>query len=138
MAKNKTTENNRSVAGFLKTIKDEKKRKNCSEIIELITKNTASTDISVSVFVEEGSGWYWSYRVAALALCRASHGHARYPHWYTNCCRHHHWYGHVSSFYRCRRIGRVYCYRAGPQQYGINFTRSHSCGCVSDCSRISF
>lgn len=41
MAKaNKTIETKNSVAGFLKTIKDEQKRKDCSAIIELITKNT--------------------------------------------------------------------------------------------------
>jgi hypothetical protein len=41
MAKaNKTTETKASVAGFLKTIKDEKRRKDCSAIIELITKHS--------------------------------------------------------------------------------------------------
>jgi hypothetical protein len=40
MAKNKTTETQASVAGYLKTIKDEKRRKDCSAIIELITKHT--------------------------------------------------------------------------------------------------
>ncbi|HEY6062355.1 MAG TPA: DUF1801 domain-containing protein [Chitinophagaceae bacterium] len=41
MAKqNKTIETKDSVAGFLKTIKDEKRRKDCSAIIELITKHT--------------------------------------------------------------------------------------------------
>ena len=40
MAKNKTTETQGSVADFLKTIKDEKKSKDCSAIIKLITKHT--------------------------------------------------------------------------------------------------
>ena len=40
MAKNKTTETKNSVAAFLKTIKDENKRKNCATIIEIITKHT--------------------------------------------------------------------------------------------------
>ena len=40
MAKNKTTETENSVAGFLTTITDEKKRKDFSEIIELIKKQT--------------------------------------------------------------------------------------------------
>ncbi len=41
MAKqNKTTETKASVAGFLKTIKDEKKRKDCSAIIDLVAKHT--------------------------------------------------------------------------------------------------
>ncbi|HLK31179.1 MAG TPA: DUF1801 domain-containing protein [Puia sp.] len=39
MAKNKTTETKSSVAAFLKTIKDEKRRKDFSLIIELITKH---------------------------------------------------------------------------------------------------
>jgi hypothetical protein len=41
MAKpNKTIETKSSVAGFLKTIKDEKKGKDCSAIIDLVAKNT--------------------------------------------------------------------------------------------------
>jgi Domain of unknown function (DU1801) len=40
MEKNKTTETQNSVADFLKTVKDEKKRKDCSAIINLITKHT--------------------------------------------------------------------------------------------------
>jgi hypothetical protein len=41
MAKaNKTVETKASVAGFLKTIKDEKKRKDCSVIIDIISKAT--------------------------------------------------------------------------------------------------
>ena len=40
MAKNKTTETRDSVADFLTTIKDEKRRKDCSAIIDLITKHT--------------------------------------------------------------------------------------------------
>jgi len=40
MAKNKTTETRASVPGFLKTIKDDKKRKDISAIIELVTKHT--------------------------------------------------------------------------------------------------
>ena len=40
MAKNKTIETQASVAEFLKTITNEKKRKDCSAIIELITKQT--------------------------------------------------------------------------------------------------
>lgn len=40
MAKNKTVETENSVAGFLKTISNEKKRKDCLAIIELITKQT--------------------------------------------------------------------------------------------------
>ena len=40
MAKNKTTETTSSVPVFLKTIKDGKKRKDISVIIELITKHT--------------------------------------------------------------------------------------------------
>ena len=41
MAKNKTVETEASVQAYLKGIKDEKKRKDCSSIIELITKNTS-------------------------------------------------------------------------------------------------
>jgi hypothetical protein len=40
MAKNKTTETQNSVADFLKSITDEKKRNDCSAIIELISKHT--------------------------------------------------------------------------------------------------
>ena len=40
MAKNKTTETQNSVAAFLKTITDEKKRKDFSAIIDLVTKHT--------------------------------------------------------------------------------------------------
>jgi nucleoid DNA-binding protein len=40
MAKNKTTETQNSVAAFLKTIKEEKRRKDFSAIIDLITKQT--------------------------------------------------------------------------------------------------
>jgi len=40
MAKNKTVETQASVAGFLATIADGKKRKDCSAIIDLITKHT--------------------------------------------------------------------------------------------------
>ena len=40
MAKNKTIETENTVAGFLTTIPDEKKRKDFSEIIELIKKQT--------------------------------------------------------------------------------------------------
>jgi len=40
MAKNKTTETNSSVAAYVKTIKDEKRRKDFSSILELITKHT--------------------------------------------------------------------------------------------------
>lgn len=40
MAKNKTTETKASVAGFLKTVKDENKRKDCLAIIELIAEHT--------------------------------------------------------------------------------------------------
>jgi nucleoid DNA-binding protein len=40
MAKNKTIETRESVAGFLATIKDEKRRKDCSAIIDLITEQT--------------------------------------------------------------------------------------------------
>src|SRR5580765_2632878 len=39
MIKNKTTETKKSVSGFLKTITDEKKRKDFSVIIDLITKH---------------------------------------------------------------------------------------------------
>jgi hypothetical protein len=38
--KNKTTETNASVASFLKTIKNEQKRKDCSAIIDLISKHS--------------------------------------------------------------------------------------------------
>lgn len=38
--KNKTTENNNSVAGFLKTVKDENKRKDCAAIVDIIAKHT--------------------------------------------------------------------------------------------------
>ena len=38
MAKNKTIETQDSVAGFLTTIKDEKRRKECSAIMDLITE----------------------------------------------------------------------------------------------------
>lgn len=40
MAQNKTTENKNSVPGFLKTIADEKKRKDCSAIIKMIGEQT--------------------------------------------------------------------------------------------------
>ncbi len=40
MAKNKTIETQNSVADFLTTITDEKKRKDCSTIIDLITEHT--------------------------------------------------------------------------------------------------
>ena len=40
MAKNKTIETQRSIAGFLKKIKDEKRRSDCSAIIELMTEIT--------------------------------------------------------------------------------------------------
>ena len=40
MAKNKTVETQNSVSGFLKKITDEKRRKDCSSIVDLITKNT--------------------------------------------------------------------------------------------------
>jgi hypothetical protein len=40
MAKNKTTETKASVAHFLATVKDEKKRKDCSAIIDLLEKHT--------------------------------------------------------------------------------------------------
>ena len=40
MAKNKTTETQKSVASFLTKIKDEQKRNDCSAIIGLITKHT--------------------------------------------------------------------------------------------------
>jgi hypothetical protein len=40
MAKNKTIETKNSVAGFLTTIKDEKRRKDCSAIIDLISEHT--------------------------------------------------------------------------------------------------
>ena len=40
MAKNKTTETQDSVAAFLKTVKDEQKRKDCSAIIDLLAKHT--------------------------------------------------------------------------------------------------
>jgi len=41
MAKNKTIETQNSVAGFLTTITDEKRRKDCSAIIDMITGHTA-------------------------------------------------------------------------------------------------
>ncbi len=40
MAKNKTTETQESVAGFLAAIKDEKRREDCTAIIDLITEHT--------------------------------------------------------------------------------------------------
>jgi len=40
MAKNKTIETENSVADFLTTIKDKKRRKDCSTIIDLITEYT--------------------------------------------------------------------------------------------------
>ncbi len=40
MAKNKTVETQNSVAGFLTTIKDEKRRKDFAAIIDLITEHT--------------------------------------------------------------------------------------------------
>jgi Domain of unknown function (DU1801) len=40
MAKNKTIETQNSVAGFLSNIKDEKRRNDCSAIINLITEHT--------------------------------------------------------------------------------------------------
>ena len=41
MAQNKTIETKNSVAAFLKTIKEEQKRKDCSAIIEIISKHTS-------------------------------------------------------------------------------------------------
>jgi len=41
MGKNKTIETKASVAGFLKSIKDEKRRNDCSTIIDLIAKHSA-------------------------------------------------------------------------------------------------
>ena len=38
--KNKTTETGASVAGFLKTVKDEKKRNDSSAIVEMVAKHT--------------------------------------------------------------------------------------------------
>ncbi len=40
MAENKTVETKESVNDFLKTIKDEKKRNDCSAIVKLISKHT--------------------------------------------------------------------------------------------------
>ncbi|MFZ1281895.1 MAG: DUF1801 domain-containing protein [Ignavibacteriaceae bacterium] len=40
MAKNKTTETKASVWGFLSTIKDEKRQKDCLTIIDLVSKST--------------------------------------------------------------------------------------------------
>ncbi|MGA7721496.1 MAG: DUF1801 domain-containing protein [Ignavibacteriaceae bacterium] len=40
MAKNKTTQTQDNVAGYLATIKDDKRRKDCSLIIDLITEST--------------------------------------------------------------------------------------------------
>lgn len=40
MAKNKTTETKASVQDFLSTIKDDKRRKDCSTIIDMISKST--------------------------------------------------------------------------------------------------
>lgn len=40
MAKNKTVETQDSVADYLSTVKDEKKRKDCSAIIDLMAKHT--------------------------------------------------------------------------------------------------
>jgi len=40
MAKNKTVETQNSIADFLTTIKDEKRRKDCSKIIDLIAEHT--------------------------------------------------------------------------------------------------
>jgi hypothetical protein len=40
MAKNKTVETKESVSAFLSKIKDEKRRKDCSTIIDLISKST--------------------------------------------------------------------------------------------------
>ena len=39
-AKNKTVETNNSVAGYINAIPDEKRRKDCSAIIDLMTKHT--------------------------------------------------------------------------------------------------
>ncbi len=39
-AKNKTVETKKSVPGFLATIKNEQRRKDCTAIIELVTKQT--------------------------------------------------------------------------------------------------
>ena len=43
MAENKTVETKQSIADFLLTIKDEKKRQDCSELIKLIKKETGLT-----------------------------------------------------------------------------------------------
>ena len=40
MAKNKTTETKKSVAGFLAKIKDEQKRNDCSALIDVIAQHT--------------------------------------------------------------------------------------------------
>ena len=40
MAKNKTTETQLSVADFIATIKDDKKRSDCSALVKLISKHT--------------------------------------------------------------------------------------------------
>ena len=40
MAKNKTTETSKSVSGFIKTVSDERKRKDSFQLIELITRLT--------------------------------------------------------------------------------------------------
>ena len=40
MAKNKTAETKTSVAGYLKNIKDEQRRKDCTAIVELMTKHS--------------------------------------------------------------------------------------------------
>jgi hypothetical protein len=40
MAKNKTIETNKSVAGFVATIKDQQKRKDCSVLVELLSDHT--------------------------------------------------------------------------------------------------
>jgi hypothetical protein len=40
MAKNKTVETNNSVAAYLKAIPDEKRRKDCSALVELFTRQT--------------------------------------------------------------------------------------------------
>ncbi len=43
MAENKTVETKQSIADFLLTIKDEKKRQDCSQLIKLIKKETGLT-----------------------------------------------------------------------------------------------
>jgi len=61
MAKNKTIETENTVAGFLMTIPDEKKRKDFSEIIELIKKQTGLEPKMWGTAIVGFGSYYYKY-----------------------------------------------------------------------------